>query len=298
MADIKGTFAVAAFNFRRWHKNPRIIMTFALAFILCFMLSDKVVRFAEGKGATTQLVEAFVWTFGDSDSILLSSLLLLMLFADMPFIGAETPFYLMRINRRAFILGQAMYITGSTLLYMLFILAATTALCMRNSYPANIWSETAAILGYSGTGQSIAIPAFVKVMELSRPYGCMAHIFLLMLGYALLLVFIMLWGNLCYGPVAGAAFVFAFSLFGFLLKPEFIMMLFSLPEDLKYRSNLIIGWLSPLNHATYYMHSFGYDQLPRLWQTYFLFAGLIVAVFLLSLRAIRTFSFSFTGTEG
>ena len=33
-----------------------------------------------------QLVEAFVWTFGDSNSILLSSLLLLLLFADMPFI--------------------------------------------------------------------------------------------------------------------------------------------------------------------------------------------------------------------
>ena len=95
----KQIFAVTQYNFRRWHKNPRIAITFCLAFVLCFLLSDKAVKFAKEYETTMQLVEAFVWTFGDSNSILLSSLLLLLLFADMPFISSATPFYLMRIDR-------------------------------------------------------------------------------------------------------------------------------------------------------------------------------------------------------
>ena len=94
MSKLRNAFSVAGYNFRQWHKNPRIFITFALAFILCFLLSDKAVRFAREYETTMQIVEAFVWTFGDSNSILLSSLLLVLLFADMPFLSSGTPFYL------------------------------------------------------------------------------------------------------------------------------------------------------------------------------------------------------------
>ena len=43
----KQIFAVTKYNFRRWHKNPRIAITFCLAFVLCFLLSDKAVKFAK-----------------------------------------------------------------------------------------------------------------------------------------------------------------------------------------------------------------------------------------------------------
>ena len=161
--------AVAVYNFRQWRKNPRIFITFALAFILCFLLSDKAVRFAKEYETTMQIVEAFVWTFGDSNSILLSSLLLVLLFADMPFISAGTPYYLMRIDRRIWIMGQALYIVLATGLYMVFILASTSVVCMRQSFIGNMWSETAAILGYSGAGKAVALPALVKTLEMSTP---------------------------------------------------------------------------------------------------------------------------------
>jgi hypothetical protein len=59
-----------------------------------------------------------------------------------------------------------------------------------------------------------------------------------------------------------------------------------------------VGWLSPLNHATYHMHNFGYDLLPRMWQSFTLFGVMIVLGFLLALLAIRKYNFVFTGTEG
>jgi hypothetical protein len=66
MYRLKQVCSVTAYNFRQWRANPRVIITFALAFILCFLLSDKAVRFAKEYETTMQIVEAFVWTFGDS----------------------------------------------------------------------------------------------------------------------------------------------------------------------------------------------------------------------------------------
>ena len=295
---IKQVFAVTTYNFRQWHKNPRIIITFCLAFILCFLLSDKAVKFAQEYETTMQIVEAFVWTFGDANSILLSSLLLLLLFADMPFISSGTPFYLMRIDRKTWVTGQALYIIIATSIYLIFILISTSLVCMTQSFVGDMWSETAAILGYSGAGQAVALPALVKTLEMSTPYACMGTIFLLMLLYTLLMVFVMLIFNLWKGQLAGIVCVFGFSLYGFLLNPQTLKTIFQLPDELMYKANVAVGWLSPLNHATYHMHNFGYDLLPRLWQTYLIFGGLIAVCFYLSLRAARKYNFNFTGTEG
>ena len=295
---MRQAFSVAGYIFRQWRRNPRILVTFALAFILCFLLSDKAVRFAVEHNTTMQAFEAFIWTFGDSDSILLSSLLLVLLFADMPFLSSGTPFFLVRTNRRTWITGQMLYTAAATTVYLLFILLSTALICERQSYLANMWSPTAAILGYSGAGQQVALPALVKTLEMSWPYPVTLTIFFLMLGYALTLVFIMLFFNLRYGQTAGVLSVFLFSVYGFLLSPDTIQKLFKLPDQAYYLANVAIGWASPLNHATYHMHNFGYDLLPRMWQSFAIFGLLIGLGWLASLRAIKNYNFNFTGTEG
>lgn len=295
---MREAFAIARYNFRLWRRNPRIIITFALAFILCFLLSDKTVRFAQDHNTTMQVVEAFIWSFGDSNSILLSSVLLVMLFADMPFVSSGTPFYLVRTSRRTWITGQVLYTIAATAVYLLFILLSTVLLCMRQSFPANMWSPTAAILGYTNAGERLAIPALVKTLEMSLPYQAMATIFLLMLGYTLVMVLLMLCCNLRFGQAAGVISVLVYSLYGLLMKPDTIQALLKLPDEAYYIANVTIGWLSPLNHATYHMHNFGYDKLPRLWQSYLIFAILILIGYLAAIRAAKRYNFSFTGTEG
>lgn len=298
MSEIRQVCSVAAYDFRQWHKNPRIVITFALAFILCFLLSDKADRFAQTYQTSMQIVESFVWTFADSNSILLSSLLLVFLFADMPFLSTGTPFYLMRIDRKIWLLGQALYIALATGLYLAFILLSTAVLSMNHAFIGDMWSETAAILGYSGAGKAVALPALVKTLEMSTPYACMGTIFLLMLLYTLLMDFIMLTFTIRRGQAAGVVSVFVFNLYGFLLNSNLFQTLFRLPDVQMYKANVAVGWLSPLNQATYNMHNFGYDLLPRLWQSYAIFGALIALFFLLSLRAIRGYNFNFAGTEG
>jgi ABC-type transport system involved in multi-copper enzyme maturation permease subunit len=289
--------AVVRYNFRMWRGNVRIVLTFALAFILCFLLSDKAASFAYDMGTAMQAFEPFVWTFGDANSVLLISLLLVLLFADIPFLGAGVPYYLVRMKRSTWAWGQLVYLILATLIYMFFIFVATTLICMQNSFIGNMWSETAAILGYSGAGKAVALPALVKTLEMSRPYQCAATIFLLMLLYTLVLALLMLFMKLLRGKSAGVVAAFGFSLYGLLLNPQLIKKMFNLPDELMYKANVAVGWLSPLNQATYHMHNFGYDLLPRLWQTYLIFLAVIAGLMFGILRAIRKYNFMFLGTE-
>lgn len=230
--------AVVRYNFRMWRGNVRIVLTFALAFILCFLLSDKAASFAYDMNTAMQAFEPFAWTFGDANSVLLISLLLVLLFVDMPFLGAGVPYYLIRMRRRTWLMGQTIYAVLATIMYILFIFTATSLICMSNSFIGNMWSETAAILGYSGAGKAVALPALVKTLEMSRPYQCAGTILLLMLLYTLFMVFLMFYLNIRLGRTAGIVGAFAINLFGFLLNPQLFKQLFSLPDELMYKANV------------------------------------------------------------
>lgn len=298
MKELYQSFSIAGYNFRLWRKNPRIIVTFALAFVMCFLLSDKAVCFAIDHNTTMQIVEVFIWNFGDSNSILLSSVLLVMLFADMPFLSSGTPLYLVRTSRRVWITGQVVYTLAATFVYLVFVLICTAFFSMQQSFVGNMWSPTAAILGYTNAGERVAIPALMKTLEMSWPYQSMVSIFFLMLGYTSVMVMLMLLCNLRFGQAAGVVSVLVYSVYGILMQPDTIQLILKLPDEAYYIANVIIGWVSPLNQATYHMHNFGYDKLPRLWQSYLIFFVLVVILYFASIRAAKRYQFTFTGTEG
>lgn len=267
MGKLHRTLLIVRLNFLDWKRNPKIIAGFVLAFTFCVMLSGRALIFARTYGTTMQIFEPFIWAFGKADSILLSSLLLLFFFGDMPFINQATPYYLIRMARREWIGAQIIYVGIVTIIYLLFLLGIFCLLCAPLSFPGNMWSETGAMLGYSGVGSDIALPASVKAMEMSDPYTCVIKIFLLMLLYETLTVTWMMIWNLGKNRLGGILSVFLLNLYGLLLTPQIIGKLLHIPETVQYKSNVLCGWLSPLNHVTYYMHNFGYDYLPRIWQS-------------------------------
>lgn len=280
-------------NFILWKKNPRIIFTFVLTVVLCLMLTDKAMVFSKRYHTSIQMLEPFVWAFGDAQSLMLSSFLLILLFMDMPFIHSFTPYYLFRMKRSAWIMGQILYVLLATVFYAAFLLIVTCLLCSPNSFAGNVWSETGALLGYSGVGAEIALPASVKVMELSTPYTCAASIFLLLTLYLTFLVTLMMAFNICRSRFMGVVSVFAVNFYGLLLNPNTIADIFKLSEYQQYIANALTGWLSPLNHATYYMHNFGYDYLPRLWMSCVLFLLLILLNVYVVLRGMKKYEFEF-----
>ena len=82
---------------------------------------------------------------------------------------------------------------------------------------------------------------------------------------------------------------------GYVLTPDRFMTWLQLPMEMQYYANLLSAWLSPLQHATYTMHNFGYDLLPRVHTSYMILGGTSVALMIASAIAMRRFSFNFTG---
>ena len=62
-----------------------------------------------------------------------------------------------------------------------------------------------------------------------------------------------------------------------------------------YRVRSVVGWISPLNNAVYGMHDFGYDNLPTVGQSLLIFGGMLFLMYLLSMRALRRYNFTFLG---
>ena len=165
MHNIKQAFQIAKQNFCGWRKNPRIYMTFILAAILCIMLSNQIISHAVKYETILQIFEPFIWTYGDATHVMLSSLLLMLLFADMPFINQSTPYWLIRTKRSVWLAGQIIYVVFTTVIYNLFMFVVLGIMGTPFSFWGNVWSETAAMLGYAG-GESITIPVSIKTMDL------------------------------------------------------------------------------------------------------------------------------------
>lgn len=292
MHNIKQAFQIAKQNFCGWRKNPRIYMTFILAAILCIMLSNQIISHAVKYETILQIFEPFIWTYGDATHVMLSSLLLMLLFADMPFINQSTPYWLIRTKRSVWLAGQIIYVVFTTVIYNLFMFVVLGIMGTPFSFWGNVWSETAAMLGYAG-GESITIPVSIKTMEISTPYQCMLWVFLLMLLYTLFVAVFMLFLNITLGNMAGILGAFALNIYGLLLNPSVFQKLFHFTGRLEYKANVLCGWLSPLNHATFPMHNFGYDFLPELTVSIVGFLILIIVFIILSGIKMKKYNFSF-----
>lgn len=288
--------AMVRWSFLGFYKNPRIILTFLFSFILCFFLSERALMIADYFDASMQALEPFIWTFGDATSILLCSLLLILLFIDLPKLTPFTPYMLMRTRKGLWLLAQFIYIFLVTTAYIVYVLLVTSLLCMQKTYAGNIWSRTAALFAYSSMGDKFSVPCTVKVMESTTPLQCSLQIVFLLICYALTLSFFMLYFQMKMGKKAGIAAGLSYSLFGFLLDPQTLAKILHKEEYEMFLVRRITGWISPLNHATYGMHDFGYDVLPSVGQSGTLFLTLLAVIMLLSFGALKRYNFSsFTG---
>ena len=272
---MKQVLGIVHYNFFGYFRNPKVIFTFLLEFVLSFLLTGRIMVVMENYDTPVQAVEPFLWTFGDGTAVLLSSLLLLLLFSDLPKMTPVTPYQLIRTTKKKWLLGQFIYIILVTALYTVLMLLFTSVL-----------------------GKNLQVPSTVRVMESISPYGCMLQVFLLLFCYSLTLGFVILVGNLYKGKTKGMVFGLLYSVFGFLLEPSVVAAILHKEKYEMYQVNVLICWISPLNQAVYGKHNFGYDLLlPTIWQSCMFFAGILFVLMVLALRRMKKYPFEFLGEK-
>ena len=295
---MRQVFGIVRYNFFGFLCNPKVIFIFLLEFVLSFLLTGRIMVVMETYDTPVQAIEPFIWTFGDGIAVLSSSLLLLLMFSDLPKMTPITPYQLTRTTKRKWLLGQFIYVILVTVLYTVLMLLFTAVLCMKKSYPGNLWSETAAMLGYSELGKNLQVPSTVRVMEGISPYGCMLQVFFLLFCYSLTLSFVILVGNLYKGKTKGMIFGLLYSVFGFLLDPKVLAAILHKEKYEMYQVNVLICWISPLNQAVYGKHNLGYDPLlPKISHSYMFFLGILVLLAVFAINRMKKYTFEFLGEK-
>ena len=112
---MKQTLGIVRYNFFGFFRNPKVIFTLFLEFVLSFLLTGRIMVVMDNYNTPVQAIEPFLWTFGDGTAVLLSSMLLLLLFSDLPKMTSVTPYQLIRTTKKKWLLGQFVYITFVTI---------------------------------------------------------------------------------------------------------------------------------------------------------------------------------------
>lgn len=295
MREIKQGFVCAACNLKSLLKNPRTYLCAIMGFLLCFLLTDKTIEISRQFVTDVQIFEPFDWCFADSDSILFATLVLLLLLTDLPRMDAPAAYMMFRTSRTSWLLGQVLTVLAVSVGYTLFLLMSSMVLCAGTTYFGNYWSETAVLLSFAPDNFEVALKVIRKTVKLTTPYECTLHICLLMAQYILLLSAIQIFATVCKNKRIGVTVVLVINLLAYLLTPDRFMTWLNLDEHMRYYANLLAAWLSPLQHATYIMHNFGYDFLPRLQTTYAIMGGLTIILFILSFVFLRIRGIDFSG---
>lgn len=295
MLNMKAAWVCAGWNLKALLKNPKTYLCAIMGFLLCFLLTDKVIALAREYATDVQIFEPFIWCFADSDSILFASLVLMLMLTELPRLDAPAAYLIFRTNRTSWLMGQIMTVIVVSLGYTLFLLLSSMILCSGTTCLADRWSDTATLLSFSPQTFEVALQVTRKTVKLITPYRCTLHICLLMTQYTLFMAALQLMLTVLRSKRTGVTAVLTLNLMAYLLTPDRFMTWLDLDKHMRYYANLLSAWLSPLQHATYTMHNFGYDLLPTLQTTHALMLGVSAAMFVVAFMMMKRHSVDFSG---
>lgn len=288
MLSLKKSLTAFSWNIKMLLKSPRFYMGLLMGFGVCFFLTEKVISYSRILGTDLQVFEPFIWCFGDSDSILFASLALLLPLSRLPRLDAPASYLIFRTGRTNWILGQVLTVIAVSFIYTFALLFFSSSLTLGLSFFQNRWSDTATVMSYVPPHLQTTLVMIRRTIKQFLPWQSVFMVFSLILEYMLFLSLLNLAFSLLFGKKAGIQAIMGVSFLCCFLSPERFVNWLSLPQQGKYIANLISAWVSPLQQATYSMHSNGYDRLPSLRTSHMLFllinSLLILACFLFSKR--------------
>ena len=132
MRNIRAAFLCAGSNFRKWRKNPTVILMIVVwgLFLIAHFIEVPAFSLQRGSDMVPWLMPFALFLPVDR---FLFCVVLIVLFAQAPFSDISTPFAMIRTGRLSWFFGQILYILGTSVIVTLFtfvISALITIPCM------------------------------------------------------------------------------------------------------------------------------------------------------------------------
>ena len=136
---------VAKQHFLSWRSNDRILILFGLtALLICFYIGRLPFYGMRTGQDNTLFLLPFLFTISFNANGSLKVLLLfavILLFSEAPFLNSQKIYLIIRSRRKAWWIGECLYIASASMLYMLFLVLLTMLLALPNA-TWNGWGET------------------------------------------------------------------------------------------------------------------------------------------------------------
>ena len=141
--NIKQAFSCAKTEYIKWVCDARmIILGVLLIFIYSFAI-EPLLKNAEEMGEPLNILEPFIAIANSGAILLIIPLVFLTLIADFPKIDTNTVFYIIRVGRVNWLLGQIIKLVMMSLSYLGFIFLGAVVPMIGRGFWYNGWSNVA-----------------------------------------------------------------------------------------------------------------------------------------------------------
>lgn len=146
MAEDKNTISlrkilnVAKIEFTKWIFNPRIIIFVVLYMFLYDYIVEEMLAAAKKMDSMIMIYEPFVAMANSELLIMIIPAVFIVLISDFPKTDGNTMFYISRVGKINWLLGQIIFAISSAVTYLLGILGISIIMVANQGYSKNVWS--------------------------------------------------------------------------------------------------------------------------------------------------------------
>ncbi|SET04171.1 hypothetical protein [[Clostridium] polysaccharolyticum] len=264
----------------KWICNPRIILLAVVVVFLHNFIIQPLQEHAGKMGEPLNSLEPFIATVNSEILVIIVPAVFLALFSDFPKMDGSTLFFVHRIGKINWILGQILFVAYGIMTYVGILFLGSFLPVMTSTFWADKWSNVVTQYAQRFPDESQSFACLLiknNIYNQVSPDMAVIHGYLLMILYLAVLASIMLlfqcldkkiYGMLC------AASVIAFG-----------------------GTTSLVGakamWFFPMAHASLWNHFTSYFRKPvvALWKSYLYFGSLVILLIIASLKSIKNRNF-------
>ena len=274
-------FRVAKTEYVKWIRNPKmIILLVMLIFAYDFVILE-LIEASDKMGEKLQIFEGFIGIANSQLLLMILPIVFVGLMGDFPRVDGNAMFYIHRVGKGNWLLGQVLFAAMTAGTYLLALVGFSCVTLLGRCYAGDLWSEVTTkyyIFAPNDTMSLVATLTTGRLYNNLPPWSAALHICGLMFLFLLLISLLLLVGFVCKMRVGGIILTVG---------------LLCLGNVLAYMENNI-RWLFPTAHAIMEIH---FDEIYKkpimdMRFSYIYYLLLIVVCVMISYVAIDHYDFS------
>ena len=278
--NFRQTLSCAAIEFNKWICDARMVIVAVLLIFIDNFAVQPLVNNADLMGEPLNVLEPFIAVANSEIVILIIPIVFLTLIADYPKVDTNTAFYIIRIGRGNWLVGQVLKLIFMIITYLAVIFLGTVLPMISKGFWYNGWSNVATsfVKRFPDRRGDFGVELLPENLynQLSV-YEAAVKSYLLVAAYLMIIGLILLVFSLFKQKTTG------FVVCGGMIS---LGMTFS-----AIRTNLM--WTMPMANSITWLHYTKYFREPvmSMWFSVSYLCGLILVLVVFSIIAIRRFNY-------